>query len=97
MQIVSTQNQISRYGTNQTSPQARPEQAVQGQGPPKSDKALSVTISEEAQALRKQKEAQAAERSRGSDETQQANQQQTRRIKTPPVAGKTGQRVDITV
>lgn len=98
MAIASVQNQSNQYAITQITPQAQPvAKTEQNPTATKSDQALTVTLSEEGQALRKLAATQEEERARQRSDSQQVIQQQTVKSQSQPAGGKTGPRLDIMV
>lgn len=100
MATMSVQKAVNIYGANPAvpvAPQPRSERGEQNQTPSQTDKALTVTISEEAKARQTQEATLQAESVRNK-ETERAVQQRSQQVQdSQPVAGKPGKRLDITV
>lgn len=100
MANMSVQKAVNTYGANPTAPvapQPRSERVEQTQTPSQSDKALTVTISDQAKARQTQEATLQAESIRNK-ENERATQQKSQQVQdTQPVASRPGQRLDITV
>jgi len=95
MQINSSKSPSALYGANQEKLQTKPE-TVQPPQPAKTDNALTVAISSEAQALQKEAAAKKTESVRESDK-QAIEQQSQQALQSQRPAGKATQRIDIAV
>jgi len=96
MQIKPSQNPTTPSGINPVSPQAQPEKPDRKPESSRSDKALSVAISPEAQALQKEAEAQKAASAQKADNERTMQQQAQQQLQNQRPAAKS-QRIDITV
>ena len=97
MQINPSQNPTTLYGTNQvTTPQDQPEKVAKNSSSNKSDNALTVAISPEAQALQKEVAAQKAENAQKADNERVMQQQAQQQLQSQRPANKS-QRIDLTV
>lgn len=97
MQINSSKSPSALYGANQEKLQTKPERSVQPPQPAKTDNALTVAISPEAQALQKEAAAKKTESARESDKKQAIEQQAQQALQSQRPAGKATQRIDIAV
>ena len=96
MQIQPSQNPTTLSGINQASPQGQPEKSDKNPASSKSDKALSVSISPEAQALQKEAAAKKTENTQKADNERTMQQQAQQQLQNQRPAAKS-QRIDITV
>ena len=96
MQINSPQNPTSLYAIDQVSPQGQAEKLARNPSSSKTDNALTVAISPEAQAMQKAAAASAAESAKKTDNERGLQQQAQQQLQSQRPAGKS-QRIDITV
>lgn len=96
MQINPFLNPSALYGTNPVRPQAQPTSPAQDQSFNKIDKAVSVAISPEAQALQKAAAARKAA-STGANDKQATEQHRQQGLQAQRPAGQAPARIDIAV
>lgn len=96
MQINSSQNPTNLSSINQGNPQVQPEKLARNPSTSKSDNALTVAISPEAQAMQKAAAAKRAESAQKADSERTMQQQAQQQLQSQRPAAKS-QRIDITV
>ncbi len=97
MANMSVQNAVNTYGANALVPQPRPERVEQTPQPTQTDKALTVTLSDQAKARQAREATLQAEQARAND-SERAVQERSRQVQeVQAVAGKPGKRIDLTV
>lgn len=99
MQVNASQSSGSLSGATPLSRQAESERTTPSQDTTKKEKALTVAISPEAQALQKQAEVRKEERMKASEKEQALLQQQAPQPKAQGSEGTAGRqrRIDLTV